>query len=55
MADGKYYDSKTAYYASLKEQGLTVVGNDAPVEKATPKTEEINWNEAVAETIQQLK
>lgn len=30
MADGKYYDSKSAYRKSLKEKGLVELGNDAP-------------------------
>lgn len=30
MADGKQYDSKSAYRRSLKEKGLVEVGNDAP-------------------------
>lgn len=31
MADGKLYDSKSAYRKSLKEKGLVELGNDAPV------------------------
>lgn len=31
MADGKTYDSKSAYRATLKQRGLTEVGNEAPV------------------------
>jgi hypothetical protein len=31
MADGKVYDSKSAYRRTLKAKGLTEVGNDAPV------------------------
>lgn len=35
MADGKYYDSKSAYRRSLKEKGYVELGNDAPTaEKA---------------------
>lgn len=51
QADGKSYDSKSNYYRSLKEQGMVVMGNDAPTTKATPKTKEIDWKQAVAETI----
>lgn len=54
QADGKYYDSKSAYYASLKEKGLEVVGDDAP-QTHKPKVEEIDWKQAVAETLQQSK
>ena len=54
MADGKMYDSKTAYYASLKEKGYEVVGNDAPTTRGTPKTEAIDWKQALHETYNQL-
>lgn len=30
MADGRTYDSKSAYRATLKDRGLTEVGNEAP-------------------------
>ena len=33
MADGRIYDSKSAYRRTLKEKGLTEVGNDAPLGK----------------------
>ena len=36
MADGKLYDSKSAYRRTLKEKGLVELGNDAPL-KSTPK------------------
>lgn len=32
MADGKQYDSKSAYRKSLKEHGMVEMGNDAPTE-----------------------
>lgn len=54
MADGKNYDSKSAYYASLKEKGYEVVGNDAPTTRGTTKTEAIDWKQALHETYQQL-
>lgn len=31
MADGRTYDSKSAYRATLKDRGLSEVGNAAPV------------------------
>ncbi len=34
MADGKLYDSKSAYRQTLKDRGLTEIGND--VQKPTP-------------------
>ena len=30
MADGQRYDSKSAYYASLKDRGCEIVGNEQP-------------------------
>lgn len=30
MADGKFYDSKSAYRKSLKEKGMVELGSDAP-------------------------
>lgn len=50
-ADGKTYSSKSAYYAAIKSKGLEIMGNDAPTQRATPKTESINWEKAVAETL----
>lgn len=37
MADGKYYDSKSAYRKSLKEKGLVELGNDAPTQGKGPE------------------
>jgi len=50
-ADGKRYDSRAAYYRAVKEKGLVIVGDDAPKEPLKPKTKEINWKKAVAETL----
>ncbi len=33
MADGRTYDSKSAYRRTLKDRGLTELGNDAPLGK----------------------
>lgn len=52
-ADGKTYDSKSSYYKAVKAKGLEIVGNDAPMKRATPKTNDINWEKAVAETLKQ--
>lgn len=32
-ADGKTYDSKSAYYAAIKSSGCEIVGNDAQKER----------------------
>lgn len=50
-ADGKTYDSRAAYYKAVKEKGLVIMGDDAPKEKQKPKTKEIDWHKAVAETL----
>lgn len=52
-ADGKRYDSKSEYYKAVKAKGLEIVGNDAPITRGIPKTKSINWEKAVAETLQQ--
>jgi len=36
MADGKIYDSKSAYRTSLKRHGMRELGNDAPLTAAPP-------------------
>lgn len=39
MADGRLYDSKSAYRRTLKERGLVELGNDAPIQPPTPKAD----------------
>jgi hypothetical protein len=54
QADGKTYDSKSEYYKSIKAKGLVI--DDSPKARpSTPKTKDINWEKAVAETIKQTK
>lgn len=50
-ADGKTYDSRSEYYKAVKAKGLVIAGNDAPTQRATPKTKSINWEKAVADTL----
>lgn len=52
-ADGKKYDSKAEYYNAVKAKGCEVVG-DEPIKPSKPKLKEINWEKAVAETLQQM-
>jgi len=52
-ADGKRYDSKSAYYGAVKAAGL-VINDSANVTQSKPKLKEINWERAVAETIKTL-
>lgn len=56
MADGKMYDSKSAYYKAVKAAGCEIMGNDAPRE-AKPMEYKINERELksdIAQSIQQL-
>lgn len=52
-ADGKMYDSKSAYHNAVKNAGLVIMGDDAPTKAATPKTKTVNWEKAVAQTLKQ--
>jgi len=52
-ADGKTYDSKSAYHRAVKNKGLEIVGNDMPVSAPKFKQSNINWEKAVAETLKQ--
>jgi hypothetical protein len=38
MADGKLYDSKSAYRQTLRDRGLTEIGNDVQKPTPPPKT-----------------
>ena len=55
MADGKIYDSKSAYRRTLKEKGLQEVGNEDP-----RKHVEKQWNmppvsESIKQAIEEIK
>lgn len=50
-ADGKTYDSRSAYYSAVKSKGLVIAGDEAPTQRAKPKIKSINWEQAVAETL----
>lgn len=49
--DGKYYTNMGSYEDAVKAKGGKILGNDAPTQRAKPKTESINWEKAVAETL----
>jgi hypothetical protein len=51
-ADGKKYDSKSAYYRAVKAKGNEIVGNEK-LGASKPNAPEIDWKRAVAETLQQ--
>lgn len=51
-ADGKRYDSRSAYERAVKDKGLVIVGDD-PVKPSRPKSKPIDWEKAVSEVIKQ--
>jgi hypothetical protein len=51
-ADGKKYDSKSAYYKAVKDKGYEIVGNEK-LGASKPNVPDIDWKRAVAETLQQ--
>ena len=55
-ADGKLYDSKSAYKKAVKAAGLEILGNDAPrdVKPAEPKIDMNDLKRDIAQSIQQL-
>lgn len=56
MADGKQYDSKSAYYKSLKSQGYEVVAGDSKFKNPTAHRravdEGINWGKELKKTME---
>lgn len=53
-ADGKTYDSKSAYYNAVKAKGLVIDDSSTPRPSA-PKLNPINWEKAVKETFSNHK
>lgn len=51
-ADGKMYDSKSAYKRAVKAAGYEICGEGIKPQK--PKTSEIDWKGAVAETLERM-
>ncbi len=51
-ADGKTYDSKSAYYKAVKAKGYEIVGNEK-LGPSKPNVPDIDWKRAVAETLNQ--
>lgn len=56
MADGTFYDSKSAYHRSLKEQGLVVAETkpDAPIVTGGPEITGQDVKDAVAQSVAEL-
>lgn len=49
-ADGKTYDSKSAYYKAVRAAGMEIVGNEKL--KSNPNQKEIDWSRAVKESLE---
>lgn len=49
--NGKTYDSRSAYERAVKDAGCVIVGNDIPVKPSKPVTKDIDWKQAVADTL----
>lgn len=54
-ADGQMYDSKSAYYASVKAQGLEIVGNEKLTPKAPPEPSVVDIQRDVKTAIEQVE
>jgi hypothetical protein len=52
-ADGKTYDSKSAYYNAVKAKGL-VIDDSTQLRQPALKLNEINWEKSVKETLNKL-
>lgn len=52
-ADGKMYDSKSAYYKGVKAAGCIVMGNDAPAEARKEERGDFDCSKELKEAIQQ--
>ncbi len=53
-ADGKMYDSKTAYEAAVKAAGCEIVGNDAPRKNETKELSKNERKQDIANAMNQL-
>jgi hypothetical protein len=49
-ADGKTYDSKSAYYKAVKAAGMEIVGNEKLT--SSPKSRDVDWHRAVKESLE---
>jgi hypothetical protein len=54
MADGQIYDSRSAYYASVKRAGCEVVGDDRDGFGSTPGYQGEGVEQAIKDSIEQL-
>lgn len=55
MADGKHYDSKSAYRKALRAQGMVEMGTDAPKEGKKTLDGDFNCEKDVAQAMRQVE
>jgi hypothetical protein len=55
MADGKVYDSKSAYYASVRRAGCEIVGDDRGGFGPRPEYRPQNIGQDIKRSIEQLR
>ncbi len=55
MADGRMYDSKSAYYASVRAAGCEIVGNDRDGFGSPPGYDLGGIEDSIKQTIEQLQ
>jgi hypothetical protein len=53
-ADGRMYDSKSAYYASVKRSGSEIVGNDTSIFRERQEYRPEGVEQSIKQAIQQL-
>lgn len=54
MADGRFYDSKSAYYRSVRDAGCEIVGDDREGFSAPPGYEADDVEDDILQAAQQL-
>jgi hypothetical protein len=55
MADGQFYDSKSAYRSSLRARGYREVGNDAPAHRDARDYSPAEVERDIADSIQMIE
>lgn len=55
MADGRVYDSKSAYYSSVREHGCEIVGNERDAFDKRPVFEPEGVGESIKQAIETLE
>ena len=55
MADGRVYDSRSRYYASLKARGCEIVGDDRAAFERPPQPRPEGVGQDILRTIEELR